>query len=842
MARQKPKSKQPSFAKSPLGKLFSSDAQADEGLQKIRDMIYSFAWSRPRRDEAKLDLVLSENGVNRNVSIRTGWHSGLSREITDALPCCLHLVNKRISADILRFIYSTNDLDILVDLKATDTRKNRDKLDKIVVFLQNVNFQRYTRAARVRIHFPDKYPLQDLPAFNQHTLHNISCVLDGFDQLTCLSIRVVPMQGPEDYELRLAAFPFYPMALNHWSFSMLNSTTYKWDPVNGEQMSRLNLAWDLFQEDGSSTAAVDAAIVAEKPAIHIDQTPQAKGSDDAQKNPEGSQENPEGSQENPEESQENPEGSQKNLEGSQKKKKKKNASAKKKGLKKKAVSAATDPPANKTTSEAPSADLSLRPKPPSLGSSEGVPSISAPVQDTGSSVEPSKTKAPITEMHVGSAGGCARTASLTCDSVGVAPQHTPSLPSTKPESTSAAEDSPGHEVGDEATENNKTVVVSPTHNNNREEDATEALLSMSSPSSSANPKQFPRPETSPDESVTQARPHNASPPSSAPSSVTLGRDQSDDEMEIHSILEASPHSATTLRGAGPESEKPARKKRKNRKKTKKTKKTQVADTPGTSASIAESDDQSGQQNSAETGGNLHAVLLTGESADLILADQGWEGLFYNHRPFPLSEIANLKPLDGSTDLVVYTRTNGNKGILKGGPDIDRLMRQKERLAARETERKAEKVRAMGKRKNKKVKEVMIRRKEPSDDLRRRFEDTKQRAASNQGSDLRKRFNEITAEGLQDAIPEAQEAIGLDETDSSGLSSEDTPSSPEQAHRLPLRPSQLGMSSVSYRRRPMGEQRLIEEVEDSDDDASVVRQYSDEGPPSVSDAESQGTEE
>ncbi|KAG8158744.1 hypothetical protein KVR01_011187 [Diaporthe batatas] len=787
MAPKKNKKNKPN--KSPFEKLFSSDVRADKGLQEIRDNIYSFAWSRARRDEAKLDWALSENGVDRNVLVKrpTKALSGPTGDHIDALPCWL-LVNKRISADFLRFIYSVNQVDILVDLKATDTELNRAKLDKIVHLLQNANFQLYTKSARVRIHFPDKYPFQDLPKFNQHALDNIACALDEFQNLESLCVRVVPMQGPEDYELRLAAFPFYPMSMTNWSICMLNSTTFEWEPVLGEQLNQLDLAWTLFQDNGSLTAPVHAPIVAEKPAIHNDQTPSAKGTDDAQKNNEGYQ------------------------------KKTKNGSQKKKGRKKGAASISTDPPASKTTSEVPSADLSLRPKSPFLDPPTGVGSSSLPVHNTSSGTKSSPIKSSITEMHCSSAGESASTASPAYDAVEPARPRAPSSSSTKPESTSAAEHKTRREMSDEVTDNKKTVEECPV------------------PASVT--------ETAPRESVTQLGPQNASPTSSAASSVTLGRDQSDHENEVHDTFETSSHGGTTLRGAGPESEKPARKKRKNRKKGQKT---QVSDTAATSVSLADSNDESEQQNSADIDGGCHAVFFSAESTNLILAEkgaleeQGWDGMFrHGHRPFPLSEIAELKPLDGHTRLLQYKRTNGNKGILEAGPDLDRLMRQKERLAARETERQAEKMRAKGKRKNKKVKEVMIRRKEPSDGLRRRFEDTKQRAASNQGSDLRKRFKEITAEGFEDAVPEAQ-GIGLEQTDSSDFSSDDTPSSPEQAHRLPLRQPRFGTSHDSYRNCPMGEQRLIEEVEDSDDDASVVRQYSDEGPPSVSDDESQRTE-
>ncbi|KKY32651.1 hypothetical protein UCDDA912_g07357 [Diaporthe ampelina] len=220
---------------SPLAKLFHSDARKDKELQRIRDSIYSFAWSRDRRDEAKLDWVLSENGVNRNVHLK--WtdeaSSGSKRNHIDGLPCWLLLVNKQISADFTRFIYSVNELDVLVDLKADHTILNEAKLDTIVKHLQNANFQCYTKSARVRIHFPDKYPFQNLPVFNQHALDNIAVALDALQQLTYLSVRVVPMQGPEVYELRLATFPFYPMSMTKWSIHDAEKSTVHINQVPG---------------------------------------------------------------------------------------------------------------------------------------------------------------------------------------------------------------------------------------------------------------------------------------------------------------------------------------------------------------------------------------------------------------------------------------------------------------------------------------------------------------------------------------------------------------------------------------------------------------------------------
>lgn len=797
--------------KSPFAKLFSSNEQADKQLQKIRDRIYSFAWSRHRRDEAKLDWVLSENGVNRNVPMK--WmgeaSSGSNCDRIDALPCWLLLTNKRISADFTRFIYSVNDLDILVDLKANDTELNQAKLDKIVNLLQNANFQRYTRSARVRIHFPDKYPFQNLPAFNQHALENIALALDGFRELTYLSVRVVPMQGPEVYELRLAAFPFYPMSMTNWSIRMLNSRTCNWDNVGGEQLHHLNLAWDLFQETGSLTATVHAPGDAEKPTANINQAPRAKGAADVPKNLEVGQ--------------------------------KKNGSQKRKGRKLKALSIADAPSATNTTSNVPSADLPLRSSSPSLDPSKSPRSV----HDSGSGAVPSHTKSSITKLPVRSAEKPAKTVSPAGEAAETAHQSTSPASSSKLEAMSVVKQDPISELSDEAVKSENTAEQQPY------------------PVSSI--------ETAPEKSVKQQRPQKTSPSSSAPSSVTLGRDQSDYEIEVHAAVEESPHVETTLKEAGADSEKQARKKRKNRKKGKKTQLTDTAD--------IQSNDDSGQQIPLEIEGGGRALFITGETAEKLIAEEGhFDGFFLNgQRPFPLSEIAELGSWTRNEQYLEYKRTNGNRGVLSRSSDLDRLSRQLERKAAQEKERQAEKMRVKGKRKNKKTKEVMLRRKEPSDGLRRRFDDTKQLAASKQESDLRKRINEIVGDGFEKAGPESQ-VNSPEDIDPSDSSPEDTPPSPEQARSSPLRLEYPGMSSVSHRREPssssqatvsklprsiqvfevsydldrgekdskaeqrnlqIDEQRLVEEVEDSDDAASVVSQYGDEGLPLISDDESQG---
>lgn len=202
---------------SPLLKLFGVDRFGPgQSLQHIRDKVYSYAWSRIRRDDHKLDFVISETGVNRNVPERLVFgedpYSAFRAPRTPPPPCNLLLVSKQVSKDFARYIYSVNDLEVDVDLKPLHTKKAQAALDKISRLLSNPNMKKYARNVRVRIHFPATYPAANLPDFNQSALDNISCALDDFQQLEYMAIRVVPGQDtPLDYELRLAAFPFYPM-------------------------------------------------------------------------------------------------------------------------------------------------------------------------------------------------------------------------------------------------------------------------------------------------------------------------------------------------------------------------------------------------------------------------------------------------------------------------------------------------------------------------------------------------------------------------------------------------------------------------------------------------------
>lgn len=807
--------------KSPFAKLFDADAQQDKQLQKIRDRIYYFAWSRDRRDEAKLDWVLSENGVNRNVHLK--WiaeaSSGLNRDHIDGSPCWLHLVNRQISADFIRFIYSVNDLDILVDLKADHTVPNEAKLGTVVNLLQNANFQHYTRSARVRIHFPDRYPSQNLPVLNQHALDNIAVALDGFQQLAHLSVRVVPMQGPEVYELRLATFPFYPMSMTNWSIRMLNSTTYNWDVVGGEQLHHLNLAWDLFLESGSLTATVRPPDNTEKPNSHIDQAPGAKGIVGVTKKPVVNQ--------------------------------KKNGSQKRKGRKLKTLSAVTALSPSKTASKVPPEDPSLRSSSTSSNPSKDHLSISVSGHDLGFGAEFSHTKLPIHGMPSQAAGEPPDPVSPAHNSFETAQQPSPPASSTKMETISDVNQNSASEVNDEAEEKDNNAEQHPCL---------------------ANPI-----GTAPDERVNLESPQEKSPSSSAPSSVTLGRDQSEDEAAIHNEVEETSQVETTMRGAGVESEKPVRKKRRNRKKGKKTQSTETAAIP--------SNDDSGQQLPAESEDNGGTIFISTIDPQRIFPMSKTSDAFLlnGQRDFPLAEIVELERWTEDERFFRYKRENGRRGIIQRNPDLDRVLRQKERIAAQETQRQAEKMIAKGKRKTKKAKEVMIRRKGPSDGLRRRVEDTKQLADGRQESDLRKRFNEITGERLEReaTASEASSSEDSDSSDEDASSPEGQWSSPEQA-RYPQRESSthhenLNTNSVSHHRPPssschavgfglpgstqvfmfakehtsggdgsqvehkdveVDEQHLVEELEDSGDCASVISQYGDEGPPSISDYDSQ----
>lgn len=214
---------------SPLLKLFGADSPGPGGsLQYIRDKIYSHVWSRDRRDQGKLDFVISEHGVNRNVPERRfSSEDPFNRTRTARMPppaSNLHLVNKQISKDFTRYIYTMNDVEIDVDLKALQTDQGQAALDKIAALLNNPNFRKYTRRVRIRIHFPSDYPVADLPAYNQAALNNVASAVNKFENIDHLAIRIVPGQDvPTDYELRLALFPFYPLKCKSSSPSIESS-------------------------------------------------------------------------------------------------------------------------------------------------------------------------------------------------------------------------------------------------------------------------------------------------------------------------------------------------------------------------------------------------------------------------------------------------------------------------------------------------------------------------------------------------------------------------------------------------------------------------------------------
>lgn len=867
-----------------FAKLFSSASQDAKQLQKIRDRIYDFAWSRERRDEAKLDWVVSENGFNRNVHLR--WidesSSGLKRKHIDGLPCWLPLVNKQISADFIRFIYSLNDLDILVDLKADNTKSNQEKLDKVANLLQNANFQRYTRSARVRIHFPDKYAFQNLPVFNQYALENIAMALDGFQQLAHLSVRVVPMQGPEIYELRLAAFPFYPMSMTNWSIRVLNEKTYKWDIVGGEQLHHLNLAWESFQETGSLTSTFQAPDDAERPTIHIDQAPGAKGVV----------------------------GVPKKLPVGQKK----NGSQKRKDRKLKALTAVTAPSASKIASEvrpedAPLCSSSLGPA--ALGHSVKHRSISVSSHNSGSGAEFFHTKLPIRGVPNQATSESPNPAPPGHNEVGTAHQFSPPASSTELGDTPRMKKESASEINDEKLKTDSAAEQHPC------------------PAKPIN--------TAPEQHLDLEPPRETSPSSSAPSSVTLGRDQSEDGDAIPNPVEEVPQVETTLRGAGADSEKPVKKKRRNRKKGRKT---QPIDTEAVPSN--DDSDQKISTTSEDNGGSI--FITTFDAQGVFATDKDCDGfVLIAQRTFVLADIVELAPWGEEGRILRYKTASGRWGITPRSPDLDRLLRQKERLAAQARERQAENMRAKGKRKTKKAKEVMIRRKGPSDVLRRRVEDTKQLPGVKQGSDLRKRFNEITGERQEkkafvthessEASNSSDEESSSQEGDWSSTEKADYPqhnssthndypdtssvshgckptgSSPTASLRLHL-PTQVFMfprdddegencsqdehqdveelehAEIGYVDEPasfdphnhhrramtgtaghpengscrdssmaaaaslaslyqvydhnhkMDEQRLVEELDGSDDGGSITSNYGDEGPPSISDDESQ----
>ncbi|KAJ0116997.1 hypothetical protein J7T55_003412 [Diaporthe amygdali] len=738
----------------PFLKLFSSDAKDDSHLQKIRDRIYSLTWSRERRDPAKLDWIVSENGFKRNTQLRLIEEAphGLNNDSTDGLPCWLLLVNKQISTDFIRFIYSVNDLDILVDLKAVHTNQNEAKLDKIVSYLQKASLQCYTRSARIRIHFPDKYPFQNLPAFNQHALDNIAGTLDEFKQLTHFSIRIVPMQGPEVYELRLATFPFYPMSMTNWSIRMLNSTTYNWDIVAGEQVHQLNLAWDLYQETGSLTATVHAADDAQKSTVHGDQALTAEEADGVSNKTMVVQ--------------------------------KKNDSQKRKDRKLKALSTATALAVSSAASKAPS--MSVRPNSTLPVPEKDGRAVSPPDQALVPGEDSSLTGAVVSKQTAGDMADSEPSSQTTQIAAGSTQPPTPPPDPTELRQTCGLMNTSAAGLNDGVMEN---------------EDNAKKRSRVADPS-----------EFSPKESVQRDKPQMTSPISSAPSSVTLGRDQTDEEGVIHATLEETPRESTAIAEGAEAGEQPGqkKKKRRNRKKAKKPKAANTAD------NLSDGDDA--QRTAAEVE-NDEAFLAEAIGApEIIPLGNGWDGLIVdNTRDFPLAEIVEMKPVEGQDRFLSYTRANGRRGIISRSAELDRLLRQKERMAAHETERQAERTRTKEKRQLKKMKKNLIRRKEPSDSLRRSVEDIKQLVSGKQGSGPKKQLGDIARQVLEQDVPVTRDnsSEDFDSSDEDASSQEDAGSSSVQAHH-PQRKSPIHLGHVetndSHQRRQPSSSNLAAKLE------------------------------
>lgn len=247
-------------------KLFSNDGRIVPGgvtgrtAADIRRIIYNYVWSRDRRDESKNDFVVSEFGTDRNVMHYSHYYDqdGELRRKSHLLNHCnLMFANKQIAAEFLQFVYSVNTLEIDVDLKGQDTPEARAALGNIVARLEaNPYYQKYTKAIRVRIHFPDNYPLHSLPAINQIVLEEICDFINGCQSVSMLGFHAIMMEGLNDYELRYVAFPFYPLKFTDWNISVLNMQTYRFDRVQREELHYLNLAWDHYVEHGSLTGKI----------------------------------------------------------------------------------------------------------------------------------------------------------------------------------------------------------------------------------------------------------------------------------------------------------------------------------------------------------------------------------------------------------------------------------------------------------------------------------------------------------------------------------------------------------------------------------------------------------
>ena len=648
-------------------------------LWKVRNKIYSYVWSRDRRDKAKFDWVLSQYGVNRNVPERfirdTPYQTAAFTSI-DKLPCWLMLANKKISAEFTAYIYSLNFLEIDVDLKGMHTMDNETNLHRIITRLQNQNFVRYTQTVRVRIHFPDNYPFQDLPSFNQHALEDIATSLDTFKNLKYMDVRIVPMQDPRDYELRLAAFPFYQMDFTDWSIHILSDTLSDWDLVDGEQIHHLNKAWSLYQATGSLTEPVNLGVTKNKSVAEAEIP--AQGIVSYTKNHTSAQ--------------------------------RKNGSQKRRNRKVRATISAT-------TGNGPAyaiASVAASSLPGTLASTSRTepPEIITPSQPVATKLEPMEEpvgERPAPEPSIASVDG---------------PPQTPSL-SASPSKHSRADLST-----DTSTSNTSGEIV-----------LTPDMSSVASPASDNIPMaqvatELGNTADSNESMYTQLSrtPCSLSP---APSSATLGRGQDEAEClpATGKTLNATALSAN--KGDCENMPQKKKKKRRNRKKPRKHKDVgttahlvEGVDEQPVAASVPVDEDEVDIGRDQELSCDENPTLIDGHMQSHN--DNMNVMLFKFGKPdIPLSEFSDLQPI--STNVCVGTKADGCKLMMPRTWYTERLFRQQQRATASQLEKEAEKTKTREKRQSKKAKEALLRRREPSHNLREQVNNTKQPNIGNRSS-------------------------------------------------------------------------------------------------------------
>lgn len=680
---------------SSLMKLFGDDP--DGKLQEARDKIYSYTWSRDRRDEGKLDWVLSQNGVNRNVPERfiedTPYGSAAFKSIHE-LPCGLILTNKKISADFTRYIYSINDLEIDVDLKAIHTAENEAKLRRITTLLQNPNLVRYTRVVRVRIHFPDKYPFQALPGFNQRALEDIAITLDGFERIEHLVVRIVSMQGPMHYELRLASFPFYPMSFTDWSIRLLNDTASKWDIVGGEQLHQLNLAWEVYQTTESLTTQVNTRVTKEN-FVPDSQFFSVEGIVSLPKKPVTAQQ--------------------------------KNGSQKRKARKIRGGSAeATDTGFASTT--------------PSVSASSHT---SSPVRIPLNTDGPDSSSG--TELLEGGASSQSRSTNLEPPVLLSQACPAPELPAISAVSPSQPPSPPlspikllklASAIDPSASGTSGEVAVMPVDSVASPENHDRTALTQ--------PSTIVEDTAETNERTEFSKPQTSCPPSPAPSSAAAC--QSQDEAEGLSEAGGAPGGAAPLAGEVDSTQPMQKKKRRTRRK--KSNKSKAAGSPATPVESAKNQLVAyGVQLNGHENENENAITLENQT-NIFEEPQGLQNFngnilwqFASSPDVPLSELADLEPLTDS--FCMATKADGTKYLMHRTREASWYLRQKQRLSASQLEKEAQMRRAKEIRQSKKVKEVLIRRRAPSHILRRQVGDTKQQKVGKLSSGSKKSVNRLS---------------------------------------------------------------------------------------------------